>query len=336
MTKPQSAANVRKNPFHQLFNQPYVLLVLTSLFWGGNMVAGKLAVDDIEPTSLIAGRFALGFLIILPFAWPHLRNDLPKLIKNFWLLGAYGAVGFAGFNLFLYLGAKHTTAVNGAIEQASIPMMVMLANFVLFKQRAYPLQLLGVVLTLIGVIYVATAGNPMRLTRMDINIGDGLILIACLIYASYSVSLRYRPTVHWMTFLAVTFFFATLGALFYQIFLGGLPAFVAGIPDITLLGWVLVIYTGLFPSILSQLFYARGVELIGANRASLFINALPLFGAVLSVLIIGEALEPYHFVAAVFIISGITMAEYAVRTAKKREAEKAAMEEGQKQNNERG
>lgn len=330
MTKPQSAANVRKNPFHQLFNQPYVLLVLTSLFWGGNMVAGKLAVDDISPTSLIAGRFTLGFLVILPFAWPHLKNDLPKLLKNFWLLGFYGAVGFAGFNLFLYLGAQHTTAVNGAIEQASIPMMVMLANFVLFKQRAYPLQLLGVVLTLIGVIYVATAGNPMRLARMDINIGDGLVLIACVIYAAYSVCLRYRPTVHWMTFLAVTFFFATLGALFYQLFLGGLPAFVAGIPDITLLGWVLVLYTGLFPSILSQLFYARGVELIGANRASLFINALPLFGAVLSVIILGEALQTYHFIAAIFIISGITMAEYAVRTAKKREAEQAAMEEAKK------
>ncbi len=299
------------------------------------MVAGKLAVDDIEPTSLIAGRFALGFLIILPFAWPHLRNDLPKLIKNFWLLGAYGAVGFAGFNLFLYLGAKHTTAVNGAIEQASIPMMVMLANFVLFKQRAYPLQLLGVVLTLLGVIYVATAGNPMRLARMDINVGDGLILIACMIYASYSVSLRYRPHGALDDVFGSHLLLRDNGRAVLSDLLGGLPAFVAGIPKITPLGWLLVIYTGLFPSILSQLFYARGVELIGANRASLFINALPLFGAVLSVIIIGETLQPYHFVAAVFIISGITMAEYAVRTAKKKEALKAAIEKEKELENER-
>lgn len=288
------------------------------------MVAGKLAVNHIPPTSLIAGRFSLGFLVILPFAWPHLRKDLPIVLKNIWLLAFFGAVGFAGFNLFLYLGAQHTTAVNGAIEQASIPMMVMLANFIFFRQRAYLLQLLGVVLTLIGVIYVATAGNPMRLTRMDINIGDGLILVACVIYAAYSVCLRYRPTVHWMTFLAITFFFATLGALFYQLFLGGLPQFVAAIPTITPLGWLLVIYTGLFPSILSQLFYARGVELIGANRASLFINALPLFGAVLSVLILGENLQLFHIVAALFIVAGITMAEYAVRTPKNHDAKNEA------------
>lgn len=313
MTKPQTAQNKAKNPLIQLFSQPYLLLVLTALFWGGNMVAGKMAVGEIAPTNLVAGRFLLGFLVILPFALPHFKNDWPAIRAKLPFLAFAGGVGFAGFNLFLYLGAQYTTAVNGAIEQASIPMMVMLANFAFYGEKTKALQIVGVVATIFGVLLVATNGAPTRLLTLDINIGDGLILIACVIYAAYSVLLRYRPKIHWMSFLATTFFFATLSAFVYELVTGGLPTMLNGFTTVTTTGWMLVIYTGLFPSIISQLFYARGVELIGANRASLFINALPLFGALLSVLILGEQLQGFHFVAAIFIVSGITMAEYAAR-----------------------
>lgn len=313
MTKPQTASKTAKNIGHQLFSQPYLLLVLTALFWGGNMVAGKMAVGNIAPTSLVAGRFLLGFLIILPFALPHFKNDWPQIRAKLPFLMFAGGVGFAGFNLFLYLGAQYTTAVNGAIEQASIPMMVMLANFAFYGERTKALQIVGVIATIFGVMLVATAGAPLRILTLDINIGDGLILIACLIYAAYSVLLRYRPKIHWMSFLATTFLFATLSAFLYETVTGGLPQMLSGYTKVTTTGWMLVIYTGLFPSIISQLFYARGVELIGANRASLFINALPLFGAILSLLILNETLEGFHLIAALFIISGITMAEYAAR-----------------------
>ncbi|MGJ8529095.1 DMT family transporter [Maritalea sp.] len=317
MTKPQSTPNGTKNLVHQLFSRPYLLLVLTALFWGGNMVAGKMAVGEIAPTNLVAGRFLLGFLVILPFALPHFKTDWPKIRANIPFLAFAGGVGFAGFNLFLYLGAQYTTAVNGAIEQASIPMMVMLANFAFYGVRTTWLQILGVTSTIFGVIFVATAGQPLRLITLDVNTGDGLILIACVIYAAYSVLLRYRPNIHWMSFLATTFMFATLSALTYELVTGGLPTMLFNFTNVTNTGWLIVLYTGLFPSIISQLFYARGVELIGANRASLFINALPLFGAILSVLILSEKLHPYHMVAALFIIAGITMAEFAARTNKK-------------------
>jgi len=275
-----------------------------------------MAVGEIAPTNLVAGRFFLGFLVILPFALPHFKKDWPAIRAKIAFLAFAGGVGFAGFNLFLYLGAQYTTAVNGAIEQASIPMMVMLANFMIFGERTKALQIVGVIATIFGVLFVATAGAPQRLLTLDMNIGDGLILIACIIYASYSVLLRYRPNIHWMSFLAVTFFFATLSAFLFELVFGGLPMMIINFTKVTTTGWLLVLYTGLFPSIISQLFYARGVELIGANRASLFINALPLFGAILSVLILSEQLQSYHFIAAIFIIAGITMAEYAVRAHK--------------------
>jgi len=284
MTKQQSAEKRAKNPLNQLFNRPILLLVLTALFWGGNMVAGKMAVGEIAPTNLVAGRFFLGFLVILPFALPHFKKDWPAIKQKLPFLIFAGGVGFAGFNLFLYLGAQYTTAVNGAIEQASIPMMVMLSNFLFFGVKTKWLQIVGVLTTIFGVILVATAGLPQRLLTLDVNLGDGLILIACVIYAAYSVLLRYRPDIHWMSFLAVTFFFATLAAGVYEMFLGDVPRMIGNFANVTTTGWLLVVYTGLFPSIISQLFYARGVELIGANRASLFINALPLFGAILSVM----------------------------------------------------
>lgn len=280
------------------------------------MVAGKLAVGEITPGNLVAARFLLGFLVILPFAVPHFKKDWPTISQNLPFLVFSGGIGFAGFNLFLYLGAQYTTAVNGAIEQATIPMMVLLANFIFFRVKTKWLQIVGVTLTIFGAALVATAGEPIRLLTMDVNIGDGLIIIACIIYAAYSVILRYRPDIHWMSFLATTFFFAAVFAISYELIIGGPASIVHNITSTTTLGWILVIYTGLFPSIFSQLFYARGVDLIGANRASLFINALPLFGTILSVIMLREHLHNYHLVAAFFIVTGIALAEMSAKSTK--------------------
>ena len=142
------------------------------------------------------------------------------------------------------------------------------------------------------------------------------MILACVAYAAYSIALRWRPATHWMSFLVASFLGAIVGALVFQATLGGgLGAFVAALPTITPLGWLIVLYTILFPSLVSQILYVRGVELIGANRASLFINLIPLLGAIGSVLILGEALQPFHFVAGGLIVIGIVLAEWSVRRA---------------------
>ena len=292
----------------------YAILTLTTLFWGGNVVAGKLAVGHIEPNALMILRWTGAFLVVLPFAIAPVRRDWPVLRHRWWLFLFYGAVGFATFNVLVYVAAHHTSGVNAAIEQVTINIFVMLFNFVLFRTRVAGLQLAGVALTILVVAITASHGDLGRLLALEINVGDLLVILASLAYAIYSIALRWKPQTHWMSFFAAAVVGAILASIFYQqVIGGGVGAFFAQLPEITTLGWIIVAYTVLLPSVISQVLYVRGVEMIGSNRASLFINLIPIFGTIGSVLVLGERLEGFHLVAAALVIVGIVLAELAVR-----------------------
>jgi drug/metabolite transporter (DMT)-like permease len=312
MTKPQ--AHSQRGLFSSVLDRPYLLLVLTPLFWGGNMVAGKMAVGQVDPYTLSVLRWAGALLAILPFALPHLRNDWTTIRRSWLILGFYGAVGFATFNVMIYVAVYFTSAVNSSIEQSLIPVTVMIGNFLVFGVRAKPLQVLGVIVTIIGLVFTATHGDPSRILTLSINFGDGLVLLACLAYAAYSLTLRYRPVIHWTSFLMVTFTAALVAGIVYQVlFGGGFMALPSGIAAMTPKGWWIVLYVALLPSVAAQLFYARGVELIGPNRASAFNNLIPVYGTLLSIVILSEPTENYHIVTAVLVVVGIVMAEVSAR-----------------------
>jgi drug/metabolite transporter (DMT)-like permease len=314
MTKPNPAQASPANPLAAIMSQPYLLLTLSSLFWGGNIIAGKFAIGEIDPFGLSTMRWVAAFIIIMPFAWRAVREDWAEIRRGVWWLAFYGAIGFTTFNALLYLSVTYTSAVSVAMIQSAIPILVMVGNFIIFRVRASILHILGVVLTIYGVTHVATQGVPVRLLGLDVNAGDGLILIACLAYAFHSLFLRYKPKIGWMSFIAVTSFFAALAALFYQmVFSTGITGLAVEVTTLSFKAWMIILYVALFPSIIAQATYARGVELIGPNRGSLFINLIPVFGALLAVVLLGEGLEMFHIIAAVFIIAGIGLAELAAR-----------------------
>lgn len=315
MTKHNAPERGTINLFGILWGQAYLLLFLAPLSWAGNIVASKLAVGQIDPLALSALRWLIALVILFFFALPHVRRDWPTIRQKWYWFAIYGALGFATFNSLMYGAALFTTAVNISMEQAAIPVLVMLGNFLVFRVRATALHILGVALTIYGVVHVATHGNPARILFLDVNIGDGMVLGAGLCYAIYSLTLRYRPAVHWLSFLFATTAFAALVALVYiSLFGGGVPLVLETVATTPPGGWLIILYVAIFPTVAAQLCYARGVELIGPNRASIFINLLPVLGAILSVMLVGEALSLYHLVAAVFIIGGIVFSEYAART----------------------
>lgn len=284
----------------------YGLLFLSTLFWGGNGVAGKLAVGHVSPMLLTAARWGFACLILLALGWRQLPADWPRLKPRLPLLSLLGFLGFAAFNLALYSALLFTTAVNTSIEQAGIPLLIFLFNFIFFRTAAMPAQIAGFLLSLCGVALTAAQGEPARLFKLDVNFGDALMLIAVVGYAAYTVMLRFRPAVHWMSLMIVM-----TGAAF----LTSLP-FVAGefaggagiVPDAQ--GWGTIAYTAIFPSILSQIFYIRGVELIGPNRAGLFINLVPISGTLLAILLLGEDFFAFHAAALALVLGGIALAEW--------------------------
>ncbi|WP_457587263.1 DMT family transporter [Ensifer canadensis] len=286
-------------------SRAYFYLCVTALFWGGNSVAGKMAIGHVSPMMLTTLRWVFALIIILVAMTPQIRRDWDK-IKQHWLqLLAYGVVGFTTFNALLYSALKYTSAINAVILQAGIPMLIFLFNFMLFRTRASIAQVIGFTVTLLGVLITAAHGDFASLLQLEFNFGDALMIAACIVYAAYTVALRWKPVMHWQSFIAAPAFGALISAiplLFWEIGSG-----TAIFPDMT--GWIIVLYAAIFPSLMSQVLYVRGVEMIGANRAGLFINAIPVFGTLLSVMLIGETFHTFHFIALLLVLGGIAIAE---------------------------
>lgn len=300
--------------FDAVMSRPYLILVVCNLFWGGNTVAGKMAVGHIDAYSLTILRWLGALILVLPFAIRPLRRDWPKIRARWWLYLFYGAFGFSSFNMLMYIAAYFTSGVNASLEQVAVNIFVIVLNFALFRLKVKPLQLLGVAITIVGVALIATHGDLLRILKLDVNLGDLLVIFACLIYAVYSIALRWRPQTNWLSFLSATFAGAILAAFVYQASVGpGLGALLTNLAAIDTEGWLIVAYTVLFPSVISQMLYVRGVELIGSNRASLFVNLIPLFGTIGSVIVLGEALQGFHILAAVLVAAGIVLAEWSAR-----------------------
>jgi len=295
----------------------YSLLLLTTLFWGGNAVAGKLAVGHVSPMLLTTARWGLALVVLLIIGWPRLKADWPKVKRNAVYLIMLGAFGFTIFNVALYSALIYTSAINVSIEQAGIPMLIFVANFLLFRLRATWAQIAGFTISLVGVALTASHGDPARLLALDLNFGDVLMLGAVVAYAGYTVALRFKPAIHWQSLMiALTggAFVTAMPFTFAEAWSGALI-----LPDA--LGWAVILYTAIFPSILAQIFYVRGVELIGANRAGLFVNLVPVFGTLMSVLLLGEEFHLYHAIALALVLGGIWLAETSGR---KRAVDQAA------------
>ncbi|MER8629257.1 DMT family transporter [Mesorhizobium opportunistum] len=287
----------------------YIFLLLTTLLWGGNSVAGKLAVDHVSPMTLVLLRWVLAVAILLPIGWRTIQEDWPVVRRHWFVLAALGASGFTLFNTIFYTALNYTTAINVSIEQAAMPVLIIVANFIFFRLRVSWAQIAGVVLTIFGVVLTACHGDPRRLLALELNFGDAIMLVAVVLYSGYSVGLRMKPVMRWqslMLSLAVAALITSLPFFLWEVAAGKVI-----VPDAR--GWTVIVYTAIGASVISQITYIRGNELIGANRAGLFINLVPIFGTLLSVLIVGETFQLYQALALVLVLGGIALAEYSGR-----------------------
>lgn len=295
-----------------MLNHPYFLLLLAPLIWGGNAVAGKLAVGEIAPMTLVLLRWIGALLVLLPFALPQVKRDWALIKPALGWFFLYGGLGFALFNVLFYVAATQTTAINISLIQAAIPLLILLMNMLLYRQALLPLQFVGVLLALVGVGFIVSQGSWSQFQLTQLNQGDIFMLLAAVCYAVYSVALRYRPAVAWVSFIFVAACFALIVAIpfaVYEIATAKVPVF-----HWSPTAFLLVFYVAVLASIVSQIAYAKGVSLIGANRAGFAINLIPLFGALLAVLVLGELFRWFHWAGIVFIIGGIALSEKAAKS----------------------
>ncbi len=289
----------------RFYASPSLLLGLAGLFWGGNAVASRLAVGEITPLTLVFLRWVMVLGVLWPIYsgeirahWPAIRPKLPQVI-------VMAVLGYTGFNVLFYIAGHHTSAVHIGILQGSVPAFVLLGAFAMYGTRVTALQILGVLITTLGVIIVATRGNPLAILELDLNLGDLLMLIACVLYAFYTVALRNRPEMPgaaFFTLLALIAAYTSLPLIAFETVAWGLQ-----MP--TMNGALITLFVAIFPSCLAQLFWLRGVDLIGPGRAGVFINLVPVLASLLAVVILGEPFAMFHAVSLALVLTGIFIAQ---------------------------
>ncbi len=287
----------------------YILLIITTSCWAMNVILGKLAVGEITPMQLVSARWLGVTLLLLVFARQHIVKDWPLIRRHLWFVVLMGSSGFTAFNALYYVAAHSTSAINIGILQGSIPVFVLLGGMLIFGTRASLLQFIGVAFTLLGVIIVASGGSLDQLRAFNFNIGDVFMLLACLLYAAYSLGLSRRPKASALglfTAMAFVAFIVSLPLLAVDTWQQG---FIMPSPK----GWFIVALVTLLPSFLAQVLFIRSVELIGPARAGVFINLIPVFASVMAVYYLQEPLQWFQGVSLGMVLGGIGLSELGKR-----------------------
>lgn len=283
---------------------PYLLLLLTVLFWSGNFVLGRGVRELIPPVSLNFWRWAGAFFILLPFSAARIWRQRQLMRAHWQYLAIMAVLGISIFNTFIYTALHYTTATNTTLVNAMIPIDIVLLTWLIFGQRLHMRQAAGVMASLVGLLFIITRGDLTALQAFDFSIGDLWTLVAGVVWALYSVFLRRRPEqMDPIAFLTVV---VGLGIVFLLPFYIGEVAMVGGF-ELSAPALFSLIYVCIFPSVLSFIFWNRGVQMVGANQAGIFMHLMPVFSILMAIAFLGENLYWFHLAGMVLIFSGILM-----------------------------
>jgi drug/metabolite transporter (DMT)-like permease len=281
---------------------PYLLLSLAAFMWAINWVVGRGMRDAIPPVAMGFWRWVIALAILIPLAAPELRRQWPIVRANWRILTLIGTIGAAGYNTIVYVGLKYTPATNAVLFNALPPALIILMTWTAFGDRPSTRQMLGVVISFLGILTIISRGNPAVITDIRSYPGDLWLLAAMLMWSAYTVLLRWRPeglsSIGFLTVIAL-FGLPVLAPFYVWELSNGAQT------RITLANAATLAYFGIFPSILAYLFYNYGVAKVGASRAGLFTHLTPVFGALLAILTLGERLELYHLPGIALIVIGI-------------------------------
>lgn len=283
---------------------PYVLVALASLFWAGNHVMGRAIAGHVPPLAISTIRWAVPALVLLPFAWPHVQRDWPQMRRHWVVLIWLPAIGGGLFGVLQYVGLIYTTAINVSVLNSLSPVLIAVAGAALFRDRLTVVQATGVAVSLAGVLAIVSRGELQRLVGLRINWGDLIIVFNMGVFGIYSACLRLRPKIHWLSYMLVLSVVSTLVSL---------PFFIAehasgAVLQPTLTTLAALAYASIFPSLAANMFWNRGVEAIGPNRAGAMLHLVALYSALLAGLLLGEQLMAYHFVGFALILAGVWVA----------------------------
>ncbi len=285
---------------------PYLLLMLATIFWGANVVVGRGMVGtEMPPVALSFWRWTLATLILIPFAGPTLWRQRAIVRAHFWWLVFMAIIGVAIFNTLLYIALTMTTAVNASLINGFVPAATAVAAWLILREKVSVLGSVGLLISFVGVVVILAHGEISVLLGFQFNLGDLLMLPAIGTWAIYTALLRFRPKdFDPLAFTLFTFFVGNLFvAVAYGFEISQGHTFSLNLKTLSAIG-----YVGLFPSLLAYVFWNRAVVEVGPNRASAFYYLLPAWGSFFAVIFLGEPFQFYHTAGIALIFAGVYLA----------------------------
>ncbi|MDO9563716.1 MAG: DMT family transporter [Bradyrhizobium sp.] len=285
-------------------NQPYLLLSITALCWAGNAIVGRLAAGHIPPVTLSFLRWSLAFLIILPFAWKHLVRDWGAIRGRLGTMVILSVTGISAFNTMQYWALEHTQALNTLLLQSSTPLFVAIWSLLLLGIRLTLAQAGGLAVSLAGVLVILLQGDLTTLKNIEFNFGDLIFVTALVIFGLYSTLSFRRPQIHGLSFVGFTFgcgAAALIPLLVWELMTRPMM-------QLNTANLLTLVYVAVFPSTLAYLCFNRGVHLIGANRAAAFFHVVPMFGAAMAIVFLGEHPRLFHVIGFALVLTGVFVA----------------------------
>lgn len=298
MHKPFPASNARARAF------AHANLILATLCWGSSWVVARGLHTVMPPVALSFWRWVVATLVILPFAWPHMRRDAATLRAHWKLLVFFGVVGTTGFSTLGYWAVNYTTATNASLLNGAMPALII--GMGALVDRAWPPRRVaaGLALAICGTLYMVAQGSWQTLAQLQFNIGDALMLGGMTGWGLYTCALRWRPAgLHPLSFFTATAAAGTLTTV---------PIYLweHAVNPMTLINGQIIgatLYLAIACSLLAYMCWNAAVIVVGSQTAALFNNLVPIFGVLLAMLFLGEVPHAYHVVGAVLVFLGVAL-----------------------------
>ncbi len=294
-------------------NLAYILLVLTTLFWSGNFIVGKAAsFYEIPPFSLNFYRWLFAGLILLPFTYQEIVSKKKYIFDNIGFFIVLGITSITIFNSTVYYSLYYMQVISGVLMISTIPVWIMFISSILGIENTNKFQIIGVILSLLGVLFIVTKSDLEIIKNLAFNRGDLIMAIGMFAWALYSALLKKKKyEISQITLLEVVIISGLLFLVPIYILEMNLGNQIKiGKPFILTLSYVVI-----FPGLASFFFWIKGIGIIGANRAGVFLHLMPVFGSIMAIIFFDEKFMFYHLLGAIFIIAGITLSNKKIKNA---------------------
>ncbi len=294
-------------------NLAYILLVLTTLFWSGNFIVGKAAsIYEIPPFSLNFYRWLFAGLILLPFTLTEILKKKNYILENLGFFIILGITSITIFNSTVYYSLYYMQVISGVLMISTIPVWIMFISSILGIEKTNKFQILGVILSLLGVFFIITKSDIEVIKNLAFNRGDLIMATGMFAWALYSALLKKKTyKISQITLLEVVIITGLVFLIpIYILEMSFGNQIVLGKPFILTLSYVVI-----FPGLASFFFWIKGISIIGANRAGVFLHLMPVFGSVMAIILFNEKFMFYHLLGAIFIIAGITLSNKKIKNA---------------------